>query len=236
MTSMSADSFSSSDIEWLPVLTIWLSPAYPVGAYSYSHGLEWAIEAREVFDRDSLQDYAATALEQGGGWTDLVLLASAWRAAAARNAPALERAAEFARALRATSEFSRESMQQGAAFVAVTRAAWPGTALDDLSTESAENLAYPIAVGAACGGRAPLGATLAAYALAFVANLISAGVRLIPLGQTDGQRALAGAAPLTLRVAARAACASLEDVGSAAPEIEIASMRHETQYTRLFRS
>ena len=215
---------------WLPTLLTWLSPAYPVGGFAYSHGLEWAVEAGEVEDRHTLEDYVATILEAGAGWVDLVLLAEAWRAAgdpSRRNA-----VIELGAAWRGTAETALEANQQGAAFIAATKAAWPGTALDNLDQPAV----YPIAVGLACAGRVPLEAALLGYAQALAANFVSAGIRLIPLGQTDGQRVLAALAPRIAAVAARAATASPGEIGTAAFRIDLCSMRHETQYTRLFRS
>ena len=224
----------SAEIEWIPILATWLSPTYPVGGYAYSHGLEWGVATGRVTDRETLQDYVATALEQGGGWTDLILLAEAWRIAA--NTSALLELAEFGRALRPSAELSLESGQQGGAFAAATRAAWPGSPLDAVSLEDTRGFPYPVAIGAACSHCVPLNAALTAYAHAFCCNLVSAGMRLIPLGQTNGQRAIAALSATALEVAERAERASLDDLGSAAPLIEIGSMRHETQYTRLFRS
>ena len=215
---------------WLPTLLTWLSPAYPVGGFAYSHGLEWAVEAGEVQDRHTLEDYVATILEAGAGWVDLVLLAAAWRAAgdpAGRSA-----VIELGAAWRGTAETALEATQQGAAFIAATKAAWPGTALDALDQPAV----YPVAIGLACAGRVPLEAALLGYAQALAANFVSAGIRLIPLGQTDGQRVLAALAPRIAAVAARAAEASPDEIGTAAFRIDLCSMRHETQYTRLFRS
>jgi urease accessory protein len=223
-----------SDLGWLLPLGTWLSPAYPVGAFSYSHGLEWAVEAGAVADVRGLADYVATVLEAGAGWADLVLLAAAWRAASADDAEGFDAVRELAEALRGTAETALETTQQGASFVLATRAAWPGTPLDRLATGRV--LTYPVAFGAATAGRVPLPAALLGFAQAVAANLVSAGVRLIPLGQTDGQRALALLAPVVARVAAAAETTSLDDVGTAAPAIDLSSMRHETQYTRLFRS
>jgi urease accessory protein len=222
-----------TDAEWLLPLTQWLSPSYPVGAYSYSHGLEWAVETGAVHDRATLEDYAATSLEQGGGWTDLVLLAAAWQAA---DDSTLDAIVARAAALRGSAELAIEAMQQGAAFVAATCAAWPGTGLDALAARRGKDIPYPVAVGTACAGRVPLQPALAAYGHAFVANLVSAGVRLIPLGQTAGQQVVAALVPRVAVAASRAMATSLDRLGTAAPMIEIASMRHETQYTRLFRS
>jgi urease accessory protein len=214
-------------IHWLPTLFTWLSPSYPVGGFSYSHGLEWAVESGAVHDRHTLEDYVATILEAGAGWVDLVLLAEAWRTADAPDA-----VIELAQAWRGTAETALEAAQQGAAFLVATRAAWPGTALDKIHTAPA----YPVAVGLACAGTVPLDATLLGYAHALAANFVSAGIRLIPLGQTDGQRTLAALAPRIAAVAARAEIAELDEIGTAAFAIDLASIRHETQYTRLFRS
>jgi urease accessory protein len=220
---------------WLLRLMTWLSPAYPVGAFSYSHGLEWAVETRAVHDRETLTQYITTALEAGGGWSDLVLLAASWRAAQIPDEAALDAVADLAAALRGTAETALESASQGAAFVRATLAAWPGTALDDLAARRDGQVAYPVAIGAATS-LVPLGAVLAAYAQAFAANIVSAGVRLVPLGQTDGLRVLAALTPVIARVALAATAAPLDEFGTAAPGIDFCSMRHETQYTRLFRS
>ncbi len=212
---------------WLPALLTWLSPAYPVGGFSYSHGLEWAVESGAVHDRHSLEDYVATILDAGAGWVDLVLLAEAWRSADDPGA-----VIELAAAWRGTAETALEASQQGAAFATTTRAAWPGTVLDAIETSPA----YPVAIGLACAGTVPLDAALLAYAHALAANFVSAGIRLIPLGQTDGQRTLAALAPRIAAIAARAQTAEIDDIGTAAFGIDLASIHHETQYTRLFRS
>ena len=232
-TTMAAGS-RMSDLAWLLPLGTWLSPAYPVGAFSYSHGLEWTVESGAVADVAGLADYVATVLEAGAGWADLVLLAAAWRTARAGDDDGFEQVRELAWALRGTSETALETTQQGASFVLATRAAWPGTPLDRLAGGTA--LTYPVAFGAAAAGQIPLDAALLGFAQAVAANLVSAGVRLIPLGQTDGQRTLAKLAPIVARIAQTAAATSLDDVGTAAPAIDLSSMRHETQYTRLFRS
>jgi urease accessory protein len=225
---------TTPELDWLLPLGTWLSPAYPVGAFSYSHGLEWAVETGAVTDVATLADYVATVLEAGAGWADLVLLAASWRAAAAGEATAFEAVRALAEALRGTAETALETQQQGASFVLATRAAWPGTPLDALA--GAQPTAYPVAFGAAAAGRIPLAAALLGFAQAVAANLVSAGVRLVPLGQTDGQRTLARLGPVITRIAAAATVTSLDDVGTAAPAIDLSSMRHETQYTRLFRS
>jgi urease accessory protein len=229
-----ADSFSAAALYRLQA---WLSPAYPVGAFSFSGGLEWAVEAGDVADAPSLQRWIAVILADGGGFCDAVFLVHAHRAVGRGDDTALAAVAELAVALAPSKERHLETTAQGGAFLAATRAAWPCAALDRLVAAWPGPCAYPVAVGAAAAGHAiALAPALAAFLHAFAANLISAGVRLIPLGQTDGQRVLAALEPVIAATAARALATPLADVGSAAFRADLASMRHETQYTRLFRS
>lgn len=204
------------------ILASWFSPAYPVGGYSYSHGLEWAVEAAEVTDRATLADWVADLLRHGAGRSDAILLAAAWRAG--DPGPL----AELAEALAPSSERRLETMAQGGAFARTTAAVWG----IDLPA-----MAYPVAVGRAARLLdLPLGPTLTLFLQSFAANIISAGVRLVPLGQTDGQRITAALMPLCAGLAAEAESATLEDLGGAALGADLAAMLHETQYTRLYRS
>lgn len=217
-------------------LLTWLSPAYPVGAFGYSHAIEYAVEAALVTDCPTLRAYTAAAIETGAGSVDAALVAAAWRAA--REPDRLDEVAEIAAAWRGTAEFALEAETQGRAFLATTRAAWPHPGLDLLAGRYAGRvLALPVGVGAAAslhGIALPL--AVSGFLHAFAANLVSAGVRLIPLGQTDGQRVLAALEPAVARAAERALALPLDEVTTAAPLIDWCSMRHETQYTRLFRS
>lgn len=219
-------------------LMTWLSPAYPVGAFSYSHGLEYAVEEKLVRDRETLIQWLATAIEVGAGRIGGALLAKAWRAATNDDAAGLEEVAGLAAAWRSTGETALESEAQGAAFLSVTRTAWPHALLDGLVPERRGGpVALSVAVGATCGSHGiPLLPALVAYLHGFASNLISAGVRLIPLGQSDGQLAMAALEPIIDRSARVCAEISLDELGSAAPMLDWCSMRHELQYTRLFRS
>jgi urease accessory protein len=215
-------------------LQAWLSPGYPVGAFSFSSGLEWAIEAGDIADAPSLQRWIAVVLADGGGFCDAVFFVHAHRAVEQDDDKALAAVAELALAFAPSKERHLETTAQGGAFLAATRAAWPCAALDRLGTGPC---AYPVAVGAAAAGHGiPRAPALAAYLHALAANLISVGVRLVPLGQTDGQRVLAALEPVVAATAARALATPLDEVGSAAFRADLASLRHETQYTRLFRS
>jgi len=206
-------------------LTAWLSPAYPVGAYTYSHGIERAVEDGAVRDRGTLQSWIEDILRHGAGRTDAILLAHAWRE------PADEGVAELAAALQPSAERALETNQQGAAFASTTEAAWPAEGLNAAAAP------YPVAVGRAARAHdAPLAEAATLYLHAFAANLVSAGVRLIPLGQTDGQRIIAALSPICEAVAAEAIEAPLDAIGGASMLSDIASMRHETQKTRLYRS
>ena len=218
-------------------LMAWLSPAFPVGAYAYSHGIEWAVESGVIDDRDTLRDYIATILRDGAGRSDAILFAQAFRAAASENAARLRDIAELAAALPSSAERQLETRQQGLSFMAALRAAWPapGLALYDAIVDMPPS--YPVAVGVAAAAHSiALAPALAAYLQAFAANLVSAGVRLVPLGQSDGQRVTAYLEAEVAAATRAALAAALDDVGSAAFLADIAAMRHETQHTRLFRS
>src|SRR3954452_25077324 len=218
-------------------LLAWLSPAYPVGAYTYSHGLETAVEDGSVTTRAALVDYIATVLRAGAGRIDGALLVAAWRGAEADDDAALDEVALLAAAWRGTAETALESMAQGTAFTGVTQSAWPDARFAALAARHPRALAHPVAFGAAAGFHGiPLRPALAGWLAAFAANLVSAGVRLVPLAQTDGQTATAALHPVVEAAADAALAADLGTLGTAAPMLDLLSMRHETQYTRLFRS
>ena len=227
---------SMADAALLPLM-VWLSPAFPVGAFAYSHGLEWAVETGQVRDAATAQAWIGGLLDHGSGRNDAVLLAAAWRAVADGDGEALCEVAELAVALQPTRERHLEATAQGNAFIAIAKASWPTPAFDTLARAWDGNVAYPVALGVAAAGHGvPLAPALEAALLAFVANLVSAAVRLGPIGQTDGQRITAALLPRVRSAAAFAAGAGLDDLGGAAWRSDIASARHETQYTRLFRS
>jgi urease accessory protein len=219
-------------------LLAWLSPAYPVGAFSYSHGVETAVEEGFITDRASLVAWLETVLERGTGLVDGALFATAWRAVDTADWPAFDVVAERAAAWRGTSEMALESRQQGGSFLSITRTAWPHPSLDTAHERTGGELALPAAVALAAAAHGiALEVALLGYLHAFVANLISAAVRTVPLGQTDGQRALAALEPAVRRTAEAAlAATSLDEIGTATPLLDWCSLRHETQYTRLFRS
>ena len=218
-------------------LMAWLSPAYPTGAFSYSHGLEYAVETGQVATAAALTDWAATVIDAGAGRIDAALFTAAWRAAAAGDDASLDATMELANAWRGTAETALESAAQGAAFLSVTGAAWAHPDLERLARRHDGPVPLSAAVGAACAWHGiPLTTALAAYLQAFAANLVSAGVRLVPLGQTDGQRAVAALEPVVARAAEAALAADLETLGTSSPLLDWGSMKHETQYTRLFRS
>lgn len=219
-------------------LLAWLSPAYPIGAFSYSHGVETAVEEGFIKDRVSLVTWLESVLRAGTGAVDGALFAAAWRAATAEDWPAFDAVAERAAAWRGTSEMALESRQQGGSFLSITRTAWPHPALDAAHQRLAGELSLPVAVAltAAAHGVA-LEAALTGYLHAFTANLISAALRTVPLGQTDGQLALAALErAVDAAVQSSMVVDSLDEVGSGTPLLDWCSLRHETQYTRLFRS
>ncbi len=221
-------------------LMAWLSPSFPVGGYTYSHGIEYAVEAGLVRDAETLAEWIEGIVLFGGGRIDADLFRAAWTAVQEDDADALANAVDWAEALRGTSETALESRSQGRAFLATVRAAWPDPWLDGWASGLAdENIqpAHAVAVAVAAARiEAPLQESLAAYLHAFAANLVSAAVRLIPLGQTDGQRVLARLEPVLVEAATAALDRPESDLGGAALAVDWTSMMHETQYTRLFRS
>jgi urease accessory protein len=218
-------------------LMAWLSPSYPVGAFSYSSGIEWAVEAGDIRDAHTLKDWLSLTMEKGGGSCDAIFFAQAHRAAVAQDGEKLRSVAELAAAFAPSKERHLETTAQGKAFVDATCAAWPCEALELLAKTWDGSVTYPVAVGVTAAGHGiTVEPSLHVFLHALAANWISAGVRLVPLGQTDGQRVLAALEPVVLATAQRALAASLDDLGSAAFRADLAGMRHETQYTRLFRS
>ena len=219
-------------------LLAWLSPAYPIGGFSYSHGIETAIELGFVLDRPSLVAWLRTVLGAGTGRTDGALFAAAWRAAKAQDWPAFDAVAERAAAWRGTSEMALESRQQGGSFLSITRTAWPHPDLEAAHQRLGGEIALPVAVGLAAAAHGiALELALEGYLHAFTASLVSAAVRAVPLGQSDGQIALASLeGAVRQAVEGAMAVTDLDEVGTATPLLDWCSMRHETQYTRLFRS
>jgi urease accessory protein len=218
-------------------LMTWLSPAFPVGAFSYSSGIEWAVEAGDIADAASLRDWLSSMLADGPGFCDGVFLAQAHRAAALRDGAALRDVAELASAFVPSRERQLETSAQGRAFIEIARAAWNCDGLDQMISCCDGAIVYPVAVGlVSAAHKISLAPTMHAFFHALASNWISAGARLIPLGQTDSQRVLALLEPVVVTTAKRALQASLDDLGSATFRADLASMRHETQYTRLFRS
>ena len=219
-------------------LLAWLSPGFPIGAFSYSHGLEAAAENGIVRDRDSLQGWIGAVVAQGSGRIDADILRDAHRAAAAADIAALDAVNRRGLAYRATAELARETAAQGTAFLAACRTAWPDPLIERwAATGDGDGVCHPAAVGAAVA-RAGIAVrpALVAYLQAMAANLMSAGLRLGIVGQTDGQRILAALEPAVLQAAGAAITRGPAEFGAATFAADLASMAHETPYTRLFRS
>jgi urease accessory protein len=204
-------------------LLVWLSPAFPTGAFAYSHGLEWAVECRDITDEHSLRDWLGDILLHGSARNDAILLRHAHRGGD------LWQLNELATATAPSRERRAETLDQGTAFVAAA-AAW-------LPPELPDRVAYPVAVGALAGCHGVNeDLVTAGYLQAFASNLVSAAVRLVPLGQSAGLRVLASLEPIILRIAEETRTATLQDIGGCAFRADLAAMHHETQHTRLFRS
>lgn len=214
---------TATDARQLLLLLTWMSPAFPTGAFAYSHGLEWAIESGEVRDGATLKDWIADLVTRGSGWNDAVLFARCWDEDAVElNALAL--------ALATSRERHLETTQIGRAFrIAAGVFAAPILADDEI--------AYPVAAGSACAAMGiDRAQALLAWLQGFAATLTSVAVRLVPIGQTAGLEVLRDLAPIIAATAERAVCATLDHLGAITLAADIAAMRHETQVSRICRT
>ncbi|MEM8917125.1 MAG: urease accessory protein UreF [Pseudomonadota bacterium] len=215
-------------------LLTWFSPSYPVGAYTYSHGLEHAVEIGQVTEAATTEAWITDIITLGAGYSDTVFVLEALREAKVGDVKAV---AEFAANFTVTRELTLESHAQGRAFLGVSRASWPTPTLDTLIEQWQGPYAFPIVVGCLCAGhdideeQAAL-----AYLHGMAANLVSAAVRLVPLGQTDGQRITAALQAPIDETVRRALVCPYDQATNTSLLTDICSMRHETQHTRLFRS
>ncbi len=206
-------------------LLAFMSPAFPVGSFAYSHGLEWAIDDAMVKSGDDVRAWIKALLIHGSGWNDAVLLSASYDAS---DEVRIE-IDELALALAASRERALETSDLGQSFA---------KAVATLSASETMNFqTYPVAVAAACQRTCiDKRAGLLAYLQAFTNNLIAVAVRLIPLGQTKGLEIMRDLMPVIATTVDRALQASLDDLGSSTLLSDISAMRHETQYSRVFRS
>jgi urease accessory protein len=208
----------------LLTLTQWFSPAFPVGAFAYSHGLEWAIDVGDVTSAEQVSVWVSDVLRHGAGWNDSLFITAAYHS----GTDDLAEIDAMSRAFAASAERLKETHLQGAAFCDVTGAIW---------AVELKGLTYPVAVGRAARLQGlPLDLTNQVYLQAFVSNLAAVAMRLVPLGQTEGQRLIRDLTPLCCTIAEAAANATLDDLASSSFMTDIAAMKHETQYSRIFRT
>ncbi|MDU8928067.1 urease accessory protein UreF [Alisedimentitalea sp. MJ-SS2] len=209
------------------ILTLaqWFSPAYPVGAFAYSHGLEWAVDAGDVGDAKTTQAWISDVLKHGAGWNDCLFISAAYQAASPQDLTCIN---DMSLALSASSERMMETRLQGEAFCGITASVW---------TRELAELSYPVVVGRAANlVDLPLRLTTQFYLHAFMANLVAAATRLVPLGQTDGQQMIRDLTPRCQAIAGAALSTDLSQLASTAFLSDIAAMKHETQYSRMFRT
>src|SRR4029077_7581628 len=194
----------------------WLSPAFPAGFYGYSHGLEWAVEAREVYDRQSLVDWLESDLRHGSGRNEAIFFKEACLYATKNDQEGVVELSELAAAFRGTSEFALESSQPAAACLAMFKKVWPDRTLDllaEILRERQISAAVAVVLGVRLAGEgAPLSVALPAFLQSYIANLVTAGVRLIPLGQTNGQLAIAELEHVVEAASAQAAASTIDDL------------------------
>ncbi|WP_257640585.1 urease accessory protein UreF [Acetobacter orientalis] len=228
---MANDGAGTQGLAFLRLLS-WVSPAFPTGGYAYSHGLEWAVEQGYVHNVAALMAWVETLLQHGSLGNDLILLNAAWLAG--DDNARLAEIAEFACACASSRERYEETIYQGEAFL---KAAHVWQAMPPKAEFEGTRWPLPVAQGMVFykGGVAQRQALLAG-GYAAIAALVSAAVRLVPLGQTDGLRALEGLELALIAAANKAQKQTLDDIGSACFTSDLAAMHHETQETRLFRT
>lgn len=221
----------------LLALFAWLSPGFPVGGYAYSHALEWAAEAGDLKDEAALLSWLSDLLRHGFGRADAILFRHAHQAGAAGDRAALAEVNALAVALAPTAELRLESCQQGRSFLDAVRVAWPHPAIEAAARDLPADVAYPVAVGfAAAVHGIPATPAVEAFLFAVTQALVSAALRLAPIGQTAGTRVVAALMPQVQALVGELQDLTLDDLGTATFRADLGSMRHETQYTRLFRS
>jgi len=225
-------------------LLAFLSPAFPTGAFTYSHGLEQVIEEGRVKTAGDLARWLEDILRYGAGRSDAILLKETFQAAMRGDAETVRELRELGLALQPSRERHLETSAQGTAFFDAVSKSWlpeeggqAGALVRSFAGTGREPWPYPVALGLVCAAhRIPENAAVMSFLHAFAANIVSAAVRAVPLGQSDGQKVLAGLEPVVFEVAAEAQRSGQDDLGSSVFLADIASMAHETQYSRLFRS
>ena len=210
------------------------SPALPIGAFHFSQGLEYAVEAGWVKDEIDALDWIGGVARDAIATLDLPVLLRLHRACLLGDADSLQRWSRFLLAARETEELRAEDRHMGAALARILRELGAG---DSLSNQHPAELGYAAMFAVACTRwNIPENEALPAYAWTWAENQVLAAVKLVPLGQTAGQRILHSLVPLLERLATQALNIEDEDIGACAIMQGLASARHESQYTRLFRS
>jgi urease accessory protein len=238
LTSGAIQTFPDKEFRERSLLQVWFSSSFPIGGFAFSQGLESAAEAGLVHDEDTLRSWICDLIQFGSISNDLILASCAWTASCAQSWDALASVAELAAALQPSAERYSEAVTQGASFLAAITEAWSCPGLPAAMEHcSAVRPVYAVAAGIAAAlhgvRRGPM---LESFALSFVSNQVSAGIRLGIIGQTAGQRIIASLLPAAGEVAARACTSTLDDLGSASFSADLLTIEHETQYTRLFRT
>jgi urease accessory protein len=210
--------------QFLQLMAI-MSPAFPIGSFAYSHGLEWAIDDGVVKTPDDVHDWITALLVHGSGWNDAVLFAASFDADEAGRL-AID---ELALALAASRERALETSDLGQSLA---------KSVATLVAKPPVNFkSYPMAFAATCAHAGiDKRSGLLAFMQAFSNNLITVAVRLVPLGQNKGLEIMGALMPIIISTVERAMTAGLDDLGSSTFLADIAAMKHETQYSRVFRS
>lgn len=206
----------------LLTLTQWLSPAFPVGAFAYSHGLEATVQTGDVRCAETFAEWLDLVLRYGAGRNDAILI----RLSAQTEAPAA--LDKLNRALQPAASRLLETEKMGGALCQTVGQVW---------STMPHDLTYPVALGQALRlNKIPVQPAVQLALHAFASHLTSAATRLVPLGQTEAQRVLHKTTPTCLSIAEETQDATRHDLGTAPLLSDIRAMQHDTLYSRTFRS
>tara|TARA_B100001248_G_scaffold129623_1_gene97190 strand:- start:147 stop:860 length:714 start_codon:yes stop_codon:yes gene_type:complete len=218
------------------VLT-WFSPSYPIGSYAYSHGLEYAVEEGLVKDPQTLLGWIRDLLFFGTGYNDSIIINSIYDSVANDNCVEFDYISQIANAIKPTKEIALESYQQGVSFKNILMDVYSNSNLTFYLNRLDDCITYPSVVGVAGGiFEVEKKLLLHSYLHAFTSNILSAALRIMPIGQTEIQKIIFQMKGNVEEMTNKSLGLSLSDLGSSVFISDWASSKHQNQYTRLFRS
>ena len=206
--------------EYIQILHTWFSPSFPIGSYSFSHGLESMIENKLIKDKQEINDYIKSILYHGTCKNEIILIKFAYKGLELND---------FALSLCSSKERKIETLAMGNNFRKILKDSW--------QYELPENTAYPVAIGIAANFfKLPLKLTVISFLQSFISNLINICVKHIPIGQKIGQDCLINSFALIREVVKKNESCTLDDIGGICFNSDIHSIKHENLKTRIYKT